>query len=31
VIPSDDGEVRYLLTQLGVEYFERVLDDLEEE
>jgi hypothetical protein len=31
VIPSDDGEPRYLITQLGVEYFQRVLAGLEEE
>jgi hypothetical protein len=31
VIPSDDGELHYGITEAGVEYFERVLDEHEEE
>jgi hypothetical protein len=31
VLPSDDGVVRYQITELGVKYFEGVIDDLEEE
>ena len=31
VIPSDDGVVRYQITEAGVKYFEGVIDDMEGE
>ena len=31
LVPSDDGVVRYQITELGVKYFESVIDEQEED